>query len=49
VLTERGREVAAAGAAALAEALRRRVVEPLGAERFQSISAAIGSIESETT
>jgi DNA-binding MarR family transcriptional regulator len=45
-LTERGLEVATAGASALAEALAKRVIEPLGAGQFESISAAIGSLGS---
>ncbi|GII58262.1 MarR family transcriptional regulator [Planotetraspora thailandica] len=47
-LTERGLEVATDCVAVLVESLRRRVVEPLGAERFRSISADIGSIEPGT-
>jgi DNA-binding MarR family transcriptional regulator len=44
-LTERGVSIATTAALALADALRERLIGPLGAGQFESLSAAIDSLD----
>ncbi|MEU6578901.1 MarR family transcriptional regulator [Streptomyces sp. NPDC046805] len=47
-LTAAGAEVATSAAQTLASALRQRVLDPLGSERFASLAATVGSLSSGT-
>jgi DNA-binding MarR family transcriptional regulator len=45
VLTDAGRDLTVRAAQALAEAVRRRVLEPLGEERFAALAEAVGMLD----